>query len=192
MSPLDLSQLKSFLRALIETSPQGLSEHALLKQLREAYPDLFPAQLFKDHLTLYRAHFLLFHLLYLLRDELLVEQAGLLQIDVLTVRCLPYGAAGTQAIADADPMAGYYLDLGNMAQTTAEEVDTLLGDFWGRYYANSQRADALAVLGLCDPVDAECIQQRYRELAMKHHPDRGGETAVFARLQQAIALLRRC
>ncbi len=192
MKPQGLTELESRLRTLLTAHPQGISEHALLKWLREDCPALFPAQLFADNLALYRAHFLLFHVLYRLRDTLLGERAGLLEIDVLRVRLLPYEAAQDGALTAPDPLAAHYRDLGNMHQTTAADVASLLGDFWGRYYANSQRGEALAQLGLSDPVSAEDIRRRYRELAMTHHPDRGGDAQCFQRLQQAMAVLRKC
>lgn len=192
VSTPDLSSLQLQLRAHLEANPDGLTEHALLKALRHDCPGYFPEQLFTDSLALYRAHFLLFHLLYRWREELLVARAGILEIDVLSIRLRPYQPGDGTAVGVADPMAAYYLELNNLEQTRAEDVDELLGGFWARYYANSRRAEALAVLGLDDPVTDERIQQRYRQLAMAHHPDRGGDAAGFQRLQQAIAVLRKC
>ena len=51
---------------------------------------------------------------------------------------------------------------------------------------------SLAVLGLDGSADLDAAQRRYRELAMAHHPDRGGDAAQFQAIQEAIAILRRC
>ena len=51
---------------------------------------------------------------------------------------------------------------------------------------------ALAVLGLDATADLSAAQRRYRELAMAHHPDRGGDAGRFQAIQEAIAILRRC
>lgn len=192
MNTQELAGLEGFLVAQLEANPDGLSEHALLRQLRREYPDAFPKQLFADNLALYRAHFLLFHMLHRLRVDLLAQRAGILEIDVLSIRLLPYQSVDAMAMGATDPMAAYYLELNNLDQVDAEHVDELLGNFWARYYANSQRAEALAVLGLDEPASADEIQQRYRQLAMTHHPDRGGDGEQFKALQQAIAVLRKC
>ena len=89
-------------------------------------------------------------------------------------------------------MRDYYTDLRNLEQTTADDVEALLGAFWVRYYANERRAEALSVLGLNDPIEQDAITRRYRELAMKHHPDRGGDQEQFQALQEAMSLLKRC
>jgi curved DNA-binding protein CbpA len=47
----------------------------------------------------------------------------------------------------------------------------------------------LATLGLSDPVDNDKIRQRYRELAMKHHPDRGGDQALLQDINRALQTL---
>ncbi len=45
--------------------------------------------------------------------------------------------------------------------------------------------ECFAVLGLGPDVTADEIRRRYRELAMEHHPDRGGDAAAFNRIHQA-------
>jgi DnaJ-domain-containing protein 1 len=187
MAPLELeTRLLEILRA----SAAGLSEFELLKRLQAAAPDAFPAALFKDNLAMYQAHFLLFHALYRLRDTLLARREALLEIDVLAIRLHAYAkqAAGLEA---HDPLRAYYLDWANLEQTGAADVERLLGSFWTRYIANQQRADALRVLGLSDPVGLAEITRHYRRLAMNHHPDRGGDVARFQAIQAAMAALRR-
>jgi hypothetical protein len=44
----------------------------------------------------------------------------------------------------------------------------------------------LRVLGLAPPVTAEAIRSRYRELAMRHHPDHGGDPGEFIRIKAAV------
>ncbi len=180
------------LRAILEACPQGIAEHALLKRLQADNPSDFPARLFADDLALFRAHFLLFHALYKLRDTLLAEGVGGLQIDPLTIRLLPLDESSSVAISLHDPMRDYYLRLDNLADTTATDVEALLGGFWLRFYAGSRRAEALSVLGLPADSDLVTAQRRYRKLAMAHHPDRGGDAATFQAIQEAIAILRRC
>ena len=44
-------------------------------------------------------------------------------------------------------------------------------------------------LGVADSATAEEIKQAYRRLANKHHPDRGGDTAEFQKIQAAYNVL---
>jgi len=185
----DLQQL---LRTILAQHPEGIAEHLLLKQLQIEQGEAFPDTLFRDQLALFRAHFLLFHALYRLRDQLLADAAGLLEIDARCIRLAPYVAPGGAAMTDHDPLRDFYLDLSHLTDTTADDVEQMLGAFWVRYYAGNRRDEALAVLGLDGSADLDAAQRRYRELAMAHHPDRGGDAAQFQAIQEAIAILRRC
>lgn len=177
---------------LLVSVPEGMPEHTLLKRLQANNPDDFPDTLFRDDLLLFKAHFLLFHALYRLQERLLAAGRFGLEIDVRLIRLLPLTEAAGTAVTAADPMRDYYLDLTNLNDTTAVDVEKMLGRFWGRYLANDQRTSALAVLGLAPDVDLATAQQRYRQLAMLHHPDRGGDAERFQQIQSAMATLKRC
>lgn len=185
-------KLDAVLHELLLGHPQGLAEHALLKQLQADAQAGFPDSLFNDELALFRAHFLLFHALYRLRDALAAERSGHLQIDARCIRLLPYQLSDASHMAEHDPLADYYLDLHNLENTTAEDLAQMLGNFWTRYYADSRREEALAELGLQVDADLATAQRRYRELAMVHHPDRGGEAGRFQAIREAIDILRHC
>lgn len=88
-----------------------------------------------------------------------------------------------------DPLRAYYLDLTHLEKTGKQEVLELLDTFWLRYTRHDRRAEALAALGLADPVDHLEIKRRYRELAMEHHPDRGGEMEKLQAINAAMGLL---
>lgn len=45
--------------------------------------------------------------------------------------------------------------------------------------------DAFDVLGVLPNSDKETCKQAYRRLAMQHHPDKGGDTAMFQSIQKA-------
>ena len=49
--------------------------------------------------------------------------------------------------------------------------------------------DYYNILGLQEGADDEAIRQAYKRLAMKHHPDRGGDSAQFQEIQEAYATL---
>lgn len=49
--------------------------------------------------------------------------------------------------------------------------------------------DHYARLGVDKTADADAIKKAYKKLAMKHHPDRGGDTSVFQEISQAYDVL---
>jgi curved DNA-binding protein len=49
--------------------------------------------------------------------------------------------------------------------------------------------DYYSTLGVNKGANAEEIKKAYRSLAMKHHPDRGGDQAQFQKIQEAYATL---
>ncbi len=183
-----LDALQAATAGLLEARPAGLSEYALLTLLRES--GHMPAMQAGDNLALFRSHFLLFHVLYRLRDEWHAARRWHLVISPLRIALEPW-QAGAGGLAEADPLRAYYLDLRHLDETGETEVETLLADFWRRFAGADERAAALAVLGLTDPVDAATIKQRYRELVMQHHPDRGGDTRRLQELNEAMAWLER-
>ena len=52
-----------------------------------------------------------------------------------------------------------------------------------------ERQQALAVLGLPPDATHQQIKRRYRELAKKYHPDRGGDQKEMRRIIAAYQLL---
>jgi len=171
---------------LLHQHPAGLSEHQLLRLLCDAgHLPFLGASPWEPH-ALFCAHFLLFHALYRLRDRAWKAQQAHLEIRPLNIRWQPYHG-GQGGLARPDALREYYLDLSNLEQTSARDVDELLAAFWARFQRQDQRAEALMELGLSDPVDDATIKRTYRQLVMRHHPDRGGETE---RLQVINAALR--
>jgi DnaJ-domain-containing protein 1 len=187
-----LNELESFLWELLRQYPQGISEFDLLRELQRERDGDFGPETFRDELAMFRAHFLLFHALYRLRDYLFGQQFALLEIHVLDIRLTPWREGHATALATPDPMREYYLNLDHLENTTVQDVEELLGRFWVGYFANEKRAQALQVLGLDNAADSAEIEQSYRKLAMRHHPDRGGDEQQFQQIQQAITVLRRC
>jgi hypothetical protein len=175
---------------ILDTHPAGLTEYELLKKLAEHGVSLFDEDYFRSPLGLFQRHFLLFHCLYLLRDNLRAAQRNDMEIHCLAIRHIPYHHAPSAHPALFDPLAAYYLDLDNLAATDEQEVVRLLDGFWQRFAGDAQRDKALAVMELTHPTSYPEIRQQYRRLAMQCHPDRGGELAQFQQLEWAMGILR--
>lgn len=58
-----------------------------------------------------------------------------------------------------------------------------------RHDGGPARASAWTVLGIPTGADADTIKRAYRKRALDHHPDRGGDPAVFRAIQRAYERL---
>lgn len=176
------------LEVLLEHHPEGISEYALLKELKARGYFAFLSDRPAPPEALFKAHFLLFHALYRLQKSCYSEKKAFLDIGPLNI-CLRDYQAGEAALAISDNLAAYYLDLANLDNTSTEDIEALLATFWREYTRFDNRAAALAELGLADPVDESTIKQAYRRLAMLHHPDRGGEARRLQTINAAYETL---
>lgn len=186
-----VTQLGEPCLGLLRQYPEGLSEYQLLQQLRDLEPLLFPELPAADQLGLFQQHFLLFHILYTLQQQLYAEQSALLQISPLSIVLSDY-TAGEEALSEADPLRDYYLDLSHLDDTSEEEVFTMLAGFWRRMQLGEPErvAAALEVLELASAEDFSQVKQQYKRLVMRHHPDRGGEEVKMHALNEAYEVLR--
>jgi len=176
------------IKAILQDHPAGVNEIQLIRVLRDQHPELPFDHKPGDSLSLFRAHFLLFHCLYLLQQQMAEGRQTRLEISPLRIVLLPSQSPKT-SLTEADPLRSYYLDLGNLERTTGADVDKMLDNFWRKYVGSDKRREALDILGLKDPVDDATIKQRYRKLAMKHHPDRGGNALQLQTIHAAIRAL---
>jgi len=169
----------------IDAHPGGIQELSLIRTLQgRGFFECLPPPPADIH-ALFRAHFLLFHALYVLRDRLSASRQSGLQIEALCIRRLLWSAGG-HALTTPDPLRSYYLDWDNFDQTSEDDVYTLLAAFWKKFGNFDDRGEALAELGLEDPVDDETIKLTWRRLAMEHHPDRGGDDERLQTINAAV------
>ncbi|MDG4594543.1 MAG: DNA-J related domain-containing protein [Candidatus Contendobacter sp.] len=192
-SPATLDDLEMQLEQLLVARPPGISEHELLKILRREQP-LFAAFDAREPLGLFRGHYLLFHVLYRLRHRLARERRGHLTIDPLRIALEPPtvaepGGKNAALAPGGSDLADWYADLGRLMTVTAAQVGEWLRQFHTAHRAGEQRRAALAVLELRDPVDVAAIRRQYRRLAMRHHPDRGGDGQRLREIHAALAAL---
>lgn len=142
-------------------------------------------------LALFRSHFLVFNGLYRLQAKAAVHQHYLISISSVDIMLRHVSSLNSHEyqIEEFDPLALFYLDLNHLNQTTETDVVTLLDQFWRHYFNNDQKQQALKVLDLSEPVDSTIIKKQYRRLAMKHHPDRGGNADTLIEIHQAVQCL---
>ncbi len=175
----------------VRQAPDGQTEHALLRRLEGAEVAPFAGTDLGDPMALFRVHFLLFHCLYRLQDRL-AARGEWLDIHCLDIAMRPLPSAGTgdaRAIAQADPLRTYYLELANLEAMDAETLEAMLSGFWRRLDGGERHREALDLLGLEEPVNADQVTRRYRQLAQQHHPDKGGDTETLQRLNEARLVL---
>lgn len=114
----------------LQGTPNGLSEQALLKRLTEEDPDLLPAPA-GDSGTPFRTHFLLYHALYALRDQLWERQMATLSISPFQIQLLPYTEAEHEQYRN-DPLRDYYLNLDNLEHSTQINIGKLMSSFYSQ------------------------------------------------------------
>lgn len=76
-----------------------------------------------------------------------------------------------------------YASLRQIERTGASE---LLERAFSGFARLPQAADCWSILGIERGSPKSRIQDRYRELALQHHPDRGGNSETMARINQAF------
>ncbi len=177
--------------SLLRGYPEGITELALMNALDDAGYTLFDREERRDPAVLYRSHFILFHLLYCLRTELAPagEDLEIHCLDIRLRRCPPAGAGAGNAVAEHDGVADFYMDLENLEGMDADAVDRLIAEGLSRIERHGRRGEALSVLGLEEPASVDEVRLAYRRLAMRHHPDRGGDTETLQRINEAYLLL---
>ena len=196
MNTLQRSRLLDTIQLVLEAHPQGLNEHALIKALGETgVIEVTPAT-FSDTMTLFRTHFLVYNALYELKDDLIRKAHWILEISAVNIQLHPY-EFGHDLLEIKDPMRDYYLYLTALQETTEEELDDMLRNFWKKVDTEEEKQvkrglsqRALACLELNEPITFTEIKQRYRKLAMQHHPDRGGDPSKIQEINEAMAILK--
>lgn len=176
---------------MLRAHPTGLSEYELIRTLETENEAGFSRDQLRNNLSLFQTHFLLFHALYHLHTQLWKNKTARLDIHTLCIQLLPFAEAADTALSDHNPLRDYYLDLRNLKNTDANDVENLLTQFWSRYVGNDDRRKALTTLELADPVDWPAIKTQHRRLAMQHHPDRGGDEARLQAINAAMDVLAR-
>ena len=185
---MNVETLEPIVERILMDHPEGLEEQAFLQCLR-AHPGsgMGPGRQISG-LGLFRSHFLLFHVLHRLRDRLRDSGTGDIEIDPTSIRRRTY-TSGPPAVGAHDGLRAYYLDLSNLENTNTADVERMLSGFDAELRRREQRAHAMATLELTEPFDAASVRTQYRRLAMRHHPDRGGDAERLQAINRAFRIL---
>jgi hypothetical protein len=194
--------LSDLVAVLLSDNPQGLTEHQLLKLLQQVPYEFFSEDALRDPLLLFQTHFLLFHCLYLLKQDWCITQQAELDISALLIIKRPFMADKIEnkivknqntRLLNSDPLALYYLDWSHFSSTTGEDVESLLNSFWRKVF-RPQNEDSiqqsLEIMQLHAPVPTAQLKVQYRRLAQSHHPDKGGDSEYFKKICQAFQQLK--
>lgn len=178
----------------LRSAPAGMNELSLIKALQRPPWELLGEVVFSEPEKLYPVHFLLFHVLYRLRDQL-SETGESLKISPLSIRIESQSVVGGEGVPDSvDTLRQFYLDL-SQYRLPDEAIQQMMNDFWagapGQPPAQSEAREAAEVLGFqAVPTDFPTVKQQFRRAVMHAHPDRGGKTETIQHLNQAFAVLK--
>lgn len=189
-----VQQLGAAVEACLREARGGLSELELIRQLQAPPWQILGPVDYANPAALYPVHFLLFHVLYRLRDEL-AERGETVTISPLIISLTESDVvAGTGLPDSGDPLRAFYLDL-NQYEMSEDDILRMVDDFWaGRVRQPPARASAIEAAGVLGfeslPADFGEVKYRFRRAVMLAHPDRGGDTEQVQQLNEAFAILR--
>jgi len=164
------------------------SEHDIIQYLRSECISPFDQLDIKQSKELFSAHFLCMHALYHLQNRYHEQQSYLLEITLTRISRLTY-SFGKAALGHHDELKSYYLDISHYFETSEDDVNQLLDNFWRKFLSHDDKSAALKTLELPLEADYSTIKKQYRRLAQKHHPDKGGSNEFFAKINAAKSLL---
>ncbi|MCG2581968.1 MAG: molecular chaperone DnaJ [Marinobacter sp.] len=177
--------------------PDGMNELSLIRSLQGSPWELIGEVSFSDPEKLYPVHFLLFHTLYRLRDQL-SEQGETIRISPMRLQLLKSPVVSGSGVAgEVDALREFYLDI-SQYRMSGDSIQRMMDDFWTGYDSlhqqRPQQQEAMAaaeILGFDHIPDSfSKVKHRFRRAVMQAHPDRGGDTESIQGLNQAFAVLK--
>lgn len=176
---------------ILKRATDKIGEYDIISRL-EQQGIVFPVDNDSYNVSMFKKHFMTMNALYHLQRDLF-EDGYYLNITALDINIEPLGqATNDQALMDSveHKVRDYYLDWRHFDNTSEDEINELLSNFWDMYYALDKQAEALAILELHPGASWENVKQAYRRLVIEHHPDKGGKDARFIEIREAYEVLR--
>ncbi|MCH8538897.1 MAG: DnaJ domain-containing protein [Alkalimonas sp.] len=184
-----LRLLRGQLEAIVLQSTEVQTEQSLLQKLGLNLTSA-PAD---PQLALFQRHFIVQHLLYQLQQQWSEQEFAWLEIGLAQVQLHAYQAQ--QPTEYDQGRASYYLDWQHFYQMNSATLQQQLDDFWS-YVQRAAVVNPLSLQQACQVLQLEwpCLllqlKRQYRSLALRHHPDRGGDSESFLQVRQAYQRLR--
>ncbi|WP_179957754.1 DNA-J related domain-containing protein [Exilibacterium tricleocarpae] len=142
-------------------------------------------------LALFQKHFIVQHSLYELRQHFSTRKLWLHIAPVeISLAAAEDAETKTLNVAAQQQVADFYLDLANFYTATPDTVADYLQRFWRRFEKTEAVSDPYATLGLEGAEPWPRVQRRFRELAARTHPDKGGNAETFAAVKAAYDALK--
>ncbi|WP_375749858.1 DNA-J related domain-containing protein [Vibrio sp. HN007] len=192
-NPLIWPILKILRTENFDSQKQSWKVHEIMSKLSEA--GLLPKLDANQEKDLFKRNFLIMNALYQLQS--LLSESEYLQVQSMDIRLIEAEVYTENKIDKHDPLKSYYTDWNNY-ETSEQEIQQLFDDFWDRYTryislatTNYSRLEALSVFGLSPDASYLEIKKKWREMALKWHPDReDGCEKQFRSYCEAWAVLR--
>lgn len=138
---------------------------------------------------LFKRNFLVMNALYQLQLQLVPDYH--LRIASLHIELV--NTPSHTALLQAEPLRDYYLDWHNY-DTSNDEIAALLDNFWQHFGQQTsvnttkkltplQHQEIRERWNLNTEYSLKDVQKRWRQLALKHHPDKQGSAVVFKQIQ---------
>ncbi|RUO26111.1 molecular chaperone DnaJ [Aliidiomarina minuta] len=195
-----MQRMKQAISDILLAQVEPMSEFELIRILQNEPYELLSERALRGSLSLFQTHFLVFHCLYLLRDQWREEGLCELRIEPLAIACEKQGANNSaetgRTLSNRDPLRDYYLDLTHLESTTTAKVDALLNGFWreldmsGQAVTADERSQAMMIMQLeTMPETQSQLKRQFRQQVHVKHPDKGGSAEAMQSLQQAYQIL---
>jgi len=178
----------------LRSSPDGIDELTLIRKLQSPPWQLIGNVKFHEPKKLYPVHFLLFHVLYRLRDTL-AEAGENLIISPLKISIRHQDTIGGNGLPGAlDSLRNFYLDL-SQYELPEDAIQQMMESFWSGYQNSGpgtpETLAAAKTLGFTEiPSCFSETKKAFRRAVMQAHPDRGGDTEAIQELNGAFAVLK--
>lgn len=195
--------ITAIILASLKKHPTGFSEYTLIQAIETAglFDALDSQADSQTDVALFQKHFLSMNALYHLQTTLWEEEALYLSISALDIHLLPCSKEShnnsTTTSSTTLPeqsrneaLKSYYLDWSHYNEADEASVIRLLNSFWQRFLNPEQRQQALDILEIAEQAPNQAtIKRQFRQLAVKHHPDKGGDSASFIAIREAYEVL---
>lgn len=138
---------------------------------------------------LFKRNFLVMNALYQLQLQLLPDY----HLHIASLHIELVNTPSHTALLQAEPLRDYYLDWHNY-DTSNDEIAALLDNFWQHFGQQTsvnttkkltplQHQEIRERWNLNTGYSLKDVQKRWRQLALKHHPDKQGSAVVFKQIQ---------